>query len=395
MKNIPYSRQSIDKKDIKEMLKVLSSNWITQGPKINEFEADLCKFTGAKYAVVVANGTAALHCACIAAEIEKDDYAITSPFSFAASANCVLYCGGNPLFSDIQPDTFNIDPDKIRELLFKHRSSNKTKIKAIIPVHYAGHPCELDIIKKIADAHDCFVIEDAAHALGATFKGTKIGSCAYSDMTIFSFHPVKHITTGEGGAILTNNKEHYKKLLLVRNHGITKESNSLINKDMKDCGWYYEMQSIGFNYRITDFQSALGISQLKKCSRFLDLRRKIAKSYQDAFIGNHFFDIPVERENVKSSYHLYPIKLKEKYINKRKLIFNNMRSNGLGVQIHYIPIHLQPFYQNKFGYKAGNYPIAENIYKRVISLPVFPGMSKKDVQRIVKITYKVFESLGS
>ncbi|MBN1385101.1 MAG: UDP-4-amino-4,6-dideoxy-N-acetyl-beta-L-altrosamine transaminase [Elusimicrobia bacterium] len=382
MKTIPYGRQFIDSTDIKEVLKTLKSNWITQGPKINEFEGALCKYAGVKYAVVVSNGTAALHIACLAAEIKRGDEVITSPITFVASANCVLYCGAKPVFADIQEDTVNIDPEAI-----KRKISQKTK--AIIPVHFAGHPCELKEIHSIAKKHNLTVIEDAAHALGAEYKGSKIGSCKYSDMTIFSFHPVKHITTGEGGAVLTNRKDLYEKLLMFRNHGITKNSSAFRIPHSAFVGsWYYEMQELGFNYRITDIQCALGISQLKKLDKFIERRREIVRIYQKAFSNNRLFNLPAEKKHAESSWHLYVIKLKDKYRNERKQIFERLRNKGLGVQVHYIPVYLQPYYI-KLGYRKGLCPKAEEYYKGVITLPLYPKMSISNVKRVIHITKSV------
>lgn len=385
MRYIPYGHHWIDKDDIKEVVKVLESDWITQGPKIKEFEDSLCKYTGAKYAVAVSSGTAALHIACLAAEIGKGDEVITSPITFVASANCVLYCGGKPVFADIQEDTINIDPKEIKKKITR-------RTKAIIPVHFAGHPCDLQEINRIVKKHNLIVIEDAAHALGAEYKGSKIGSCKYSDMTIFSFHPVKSITTGEGGAILTNRKDLYEKLLLLRNHGITKDPMKFLNPyylSLNTDSWYYEMQYLGFNYRITDFQCALGISQLKKFNGFLKRRREIAEIYREALKDNEYLDLLKEKKYVKSSYHLYLVRLKDKYKFRKKEIFYKLRKMGLGVQVHYIPVYLQPYYQ-RLGYKKEICPKAEDFYQREITVPVYQSMSNKDVKYVIKILYKVF-----
>lgn len=377
MKNIPYSRQVIDSADIKEVIKVLKSDWITQGPKIKEFEDALCKYTGAKYAVAVSNGTAALHIACLAAGIKKGDEIITSPITFLASANCILYCGGKPVFADICKDTINIDPEEIGKKVNK-------KTKAIIPVHFAGHPCDLEEIYKIAKKNNLIVIEDAAHALGAEYKGSKIGACKHSNMTIFSFHPVKSITTGEGGAVLTNNKNLHKKLLLLRNHGVTKEKSMFKAKNQESTGgWYYEMQELGFNYRITDIQCALGISQLKKVDKFIQRKRQIVKEYNKAFKNNDFFDLPVEKTNIKSSWHLYPIRLKDKYKEKKKEIFTKLREKGIGAQVHYIPVYYQPYYQ-RLGYKKNLCIHANDFYQSAVSFPLYSTMANQDIKRAMK-----------
>jgi len=385
MKNIPYGHQWVDNYDIKELVAVLQSGWITQGPKVKEFEDAFCKYTGAKYAVVVSSGTAALHIACLAAGIKAGDEVITSPITFVASANCVLYCGGKVVFADIQGDTINIDPKEIKRKLTK-------KTKAIIPVHFAGYPCDLEDIYAIAKKHNLIVIEDACHALGAEYKGSKIGSCKYSDMTVFSFHPVKSITTGEGGIVLTNNKRLYEKLLMLRNHGITKDpAKFTINHNLltiNDYGdWYYEMQELGFNYRITDFQCALGLSQLKKIDRFIQRRREIVKIYSKKLSKIDGIILPTEKPYVKSSWHIYYIRLKNSQ--RRKEVFEKLRKQGLGVQVHYIPIHLQPYYKENFGYKEGDYPKAENYYKSVITIPLYASLNKQQIRYIINEIMKI------
>ena len=384
MKTIPYGHQSIDARDIEAVTEVLRSDWLTQGPGVKDFEAALCKYTGAKYALSVSSGTAALHLACMAAGIKNGDEVITSPLTFVASANAALYCGARPVFADIEKDTGNIDIES-----FKRRITRKTK--AVIPVHFAGHPCELKGLKCVALQKGLTIIEDAAHALGASYKGSKIGSCKYSDMAIFSFHPVKTITTGEGGAVLTNSRDLYEKLLRLRSHGITKDAD-LIDKKMRGCGWYYEMHDLGFNYRLTDIQAALGTSQLKKLDDFISKRRKIAEIYNNAFSDNGFFDTPVEKEYAFSAYHLYTIRIKDELIDKRKAVFSRMREEGLGVQVHYIPVYLQPYYK-KLGFKKGSCPVAENYYDREISLPIYPALTGKQVKYIIDKVLKVFKQL--
>ncbi|NLI10082.1 MAG: UDP-4-amino-4,6-dideoxy-N-acetyl-beta-L-altrosamine transaminase [Elusimicrobia bacterium] len=367
-KLIPYGKQYIDDADISSVSGVLKTDWITQGPKVREFEESLCKYTGAKYAVAVSNGTAALHMAALAAEIQNGDEVITSPLTFAASANCVLYCGGNVVFCDIEPDTGNIAIDKIESLITK-------KTKAIIPVHYSGHPVDLEKLEKIAKKYNLIVIEDAAHALGAEYKGDKIGNCKYSDMTILSFHPVKHITTGEGGAVLTNRKDLYDKLMAVRTHGITKE-NFRYYDSKYDGAWYYEMQYLGFNYRITDFQCALGISQMNKLDSFVKRRREIAKIYKEKLADIKGITLPTEKGYAKSSYHLYPIRTESRI--KRKKMFDFLRSKNIGVQVHYIPVYSHPYYRN-LGYKEGLCPLAEEFYYREISMPMYPALTNEEL----------------
>ena len=379
MKQIPYSHQCIEADDIQAVIKVLKSDRITQGPNINEFEAALCKYTGAKYSVVVSSGTAALHIACLAAGLKPQDEVITSPITFAASANCVLYCKARPVFADIQPDTVNIDPQDTQKKLTK-------RTKAIIPVHFAGHPCDMHELSRIAKSNNLTIIEDAAHALGANYKNSKIGSCRYSDMAIFSFHPVKSIATGEGGAIMTNNKKLYGRLIKFRTHGITKYDFIYGCKG----SWYYEMQELGFNYRMTDIQAALGKSQLSKLERFILARRKIAAIYDNAFKGHSSFDLPVERKGIKSAYHIYPIQLKGKFSGKRKGIFDRLRNRGLGVQVHYMPVYMHPYYRQNLGFKAGICPAAESYYSRAISLPLYPSLTNTQIQAIVRAVKEVF-----
>lgn len=378
MKHIPYGRQSIGKDDIEAAVKVLRSDWITQGPKIREFEEALCGYAGSKYAVAVSSGTAALHVACLAAGIKEGDEVITSPITFAASANCALFCGGRPVFADIREGSVNIDPCEIRK-----KTGKRTKV--IIPVHFAGHPADLEEIRKIAKERGLTVIEDAAHALGAEYKGSKIGSCKYSDMTVFSFHPLKSITTGEGGAVLTNSKALYERLLLYRNHGITKDRDKM---EKSEGPWYYEMHELGFNYRITDFQSAIGISQLKKLDRFVEERRKIASLYSEELSGLDGIILPLEKPYVRSAWHIYYVRLRD--AKKRGALFHDLQKSNIGLQVHYIPVHLQPYYRKLFGYKEGDYPIAERYYKSAMTLPLFPGLKQNQIKYVVRSLKKAF-----
>ena len=378
-KLLPYGHQWIDEEDIKAVIEVLRSDWITQGPKVAEFEKEFAKYVVARYAVAVNSGTAALHGACFAAEIVKRDEVITTPITFVASANCVIYQKGNPIFADIDADTLNIDPEEIKKKI--------TKItKALIPVDFSGLPVDLEEILHIAKENNLIVIEDASHALGATYKNKKIGSI--SDMTIFSFHPVKHITTGEGGMITTDNKEYYERLKLFRTHGITKEKDKLLNYDGP---WYYEMQELGYNYRLTDFQCALGMAQLKKIDKNVQRRIEIAQKYNEEFKDIEEIKTPYsDSKNSTSAWHLYIIQLNlEKLKVSRREIFEALRAENIGINVHYIPIHLQPYYQKRFGYHLGDFPKAENYYSRAITLPIFPKMSDKDINDEIKAVKKV------
>ncbi len=374
MKFIPYGKQCLDGKDVAEVVSVLKTDWITQGPKIKEFEDALCHYTGSKYAVAVTSGTAALHIAAIAAGISKGDEVITSPITFASSSNSILYACGKPVFADVQADTANIDPKEIEKKINR-------KTKAIIPVHFSGQSCEMDKISRMAKKHNLIVIEDAAHALGSVYKGSKIGSCKYSDMTILSFHPVKLITTGEGGAVLTNNKKLYEKLLMLRAHGITKDSTLFENADEACGAWYHEMQILGFNYRITDFQCALGISQLKKLNSFVSKRRELVKTYNKELSKIDGLVLPIEKTYGKSAWHIYCVRLRDSKI--RKKVFESLRKNNIGVQVHYIPVYWHPYYK-KLGYKRGLCPNAEKFYQGEITLPLYPTMTKKEVAFVIK-----------
>lgn len=363
---LPYGRQSIDEKDIEAVVRVLKGDYLTTGPAIEEFEKKVANYVDAKYAVSFSSGTAALHAACYTAGIGIDDEVITTPMTFAASANCVLYQGATPIFADINPQTYNIDPAEIK----KHINE---KTKAIIPVHFTGQPADLSAIHDIAKEHNLIVIEDAAHAIGATYKGRKIGGL--SDMTMFSFHPVKHITTGEGGMITTNNEEYYQKLLQFRSHGITRDP-SLLTENHGP--WYYEMQFLGYNYRMTDIQAALGSSQLEKLDSFVTRRKEIINKYNQAFTHNPYITVPFQSKDGDSSWHLYVVQVKE----QRKQIFEELQNRNIGVNVHYIPVHTLPYYREIKDQKI-SMPHAEELYERIISLPLFPDMNDKDVDDVI------------
>lgn len=374
---LPYGRQWIDDEDIEEVIETLKSDYITTGPKIREFEEKVAAYTGTKYAVAISNGTAALHAACFAAGIGYGDEVITTPMTFAASANCILYCGAKPVFADIDPQTYNIDPEDI-----KRKITSKTK--AIIPVHYTGQPVDIDEINKIAKQYGLIVIEDGAHALGAEYKGKKVGS--QSDMMTLSFHPVKHITTGEGGMVLTNSKDFYEKLKLFRAHGITRDENLLTKNEGP---WYYEQQYLGYNYRMTDIQAALGISQMNKLNNFLELRRKYAQMYNDAFKDIEELIIPYQLPYTNSSWHIYVLQLRlEKLKVGRREVYEALLKENIGVNVHYIPIYYHPYYQ-RLGYKKGLCPNAEHLYERIITLPLFPKMTEEDINDVIEAVKKV------
>mgnify|MGYP004533860387 FL=1 len=374
---IPYGRQYVDDEDIEEVVKVLKSDFLTTGPVIEEFEKKVADYVGAKYAVAVANGTAALHSACYAANIGKGDEVITTPITFAASSNCAFYCGAVPVFADIDPKTYNIDPSDVEKKI-------TDRTKAIIAVHFTGQPCDMERIHEIANKHGLIVIEDAAHALGAVYEGKKVGSL--SEMTTFSFHPVKHITTGEGGMVLTNHQELYERLKLFRAHGITREEH-LLRKN--DGPWYYEQLDLGYNYRITDIQCALGISQMKKLPYFLERRKEIAERYQEAFADCDNIQCPYQKPGCENAWHLYVIRIKG---GKRKEVFEKLREAGIGVNVHYIPVYQHPYYQ-EHGYKDISCPNAEQYYEEAISLPIYPALKEAEQEYVIETVQKICKNL--
>ncbi|KKQ33504.1 MAG: Glutamine-scyllo-inositol transaminase [candidate division TM6 bacterium GW2011_GWF2_37_49] len=373
MKTYAYGKQSISFGDIWEVVKVLRSPLLTQGPKVKEFEDALCAYTGAKYCVVVANGAAALHLAMLSLELYPGDQAITTPITFAATANSVLYAGGVVKFADVQTDTANIDPIEIVKNI-----TDKTKV--LVPVHFAGQSCDMQKIREIADKHNLFVVEDAAQAIGSEYNGHKVGSCKYSDLAIFSFHAVKTVTTGEGGSITTNNKNLYEKLLMLRTHGITRN----VNYFTRDEGpWYCEQHVLGFNYRLTDFACALGISQLKRLEGFTKRRREIVEFYKNAFSDDERFGYLTEMPYSKACFHLFPLLINFKKIKSdKKEIFEKLKQKNIHVQVHHIPVYWHPYYQ-KLGFNHGDCPVAENYYRSAVSLPLYPGLMDADLRYIV------------
>lgn len=374
---LAYGKQKIDEDDINSVVKVLKGDYLTTGPIVSEFENSVAKYVGTKYAVAVSNGTAALHMACYAAGISEGDEVLVPAITFAASSNCVLYCGGKPVFIDIDPKSYNIDINKIKEKI-------TSKTKAIIPVDFAGQSVDMDLILKIAEEYNLIVIEDAAHALGSEYKGEKVGSKAH--MTEFSFHPVKPITTGEGGVVVTNSKELYEKMILFRSHGITRNIELMTENQGP---WYYEQIDLGYNYRLTDIQSALGLSQIKKLDDFILKRREIVNKYNEAFKELKEIVTPFENEYSKSGYHIYVLLLNlDKLKCGRKEIFEALQAENIGVNVHYLPVYLHPYYK-KLGYKKGECPVAEDIYNRMITIPLFPSMSDKDIKDVIEAVKKV------
>jgi perosamine synthetase len=368
---IPYGKQFIDDDDIGAVVGVLNSDWLTTGPKVVEFEEALSQYVGSKYAVAVSSGTAALHAAMYALDIGPGDEVIVPPMTFAATCNCVVFQGGTVVFADVLPENLLIDPAEVEKKI-------TDKTKCIIAVDYTGHPCDYDILRAIAQRHDVALVADACHSLGAEYKGRTVGSLG--GMNVFSFHPVKHITTGEGGIITTDDIKLANRMRRFRNHGIAIEH----HQRQKQGLWFYEMVDLGYNYRITDIQCALGLSQLKKLSLFLERRREIAKRYDDAFSSLPQITPLAVRDDVLHAYHLYVLKVNFEAIGTdRNTVFRMLREKGIGVNVHYIPVHLHPFYQKKFHTYPGLCPVAEKAYEQILSLPMFPAMTDKDTEDVI------------
>ena len=369
----------LDDDDIQSVLTVLKNGPITQGQTTEEFGQALADYSGAKYGVAVSNGTAALHLSVTSLGIGPGDEVITTPMTFCATANAVLYQGADVKFVDIDEKTLNIDPDLIEEKITKHT-------KAIIPVDFCGHPANLPKIKEIADKYNLKIIEDAAHSIGSTYthKGEKhyCGDGIHADLCTYSFHAVKHITSGEGGAILTNDKEQYHKLSLLRKHGIDRREEMFSEKD-RIGSWIYEMEALGFNYRITDFQAALGISQLKKLDAIKARRREIVNYYNDHFTNMEDLTLPYEDKNVDSNFHLYILQVKDNPRFDRYDLFTYMQSKNYQPMVHYIPVHLLGYYKKRFGYKRSNFPVSEHFYDRAVSIPLYPSLTDTEVEKVV------------
>ena len=365
---IPYGRQSIDEEDISAVCSVLRSDFITTGPKIEEFEQAVCSYVGTQYGVAVSSGTAALHCAMYALGIGPGDEVIVPPITFVSTANCICFMGATPVFADVDQDTLLINPKEVEAKI-------SCRTKAIIGVDYAGQPCDWDSLRAIADKFNLAIVADSCHALGATYKGRKVGTLA--DMTVFSFHPVKHITTGEGGMVTTCNKDYFDKMRIFRSHGITSD----VRQREHNKTWVYEMVDLGYNYRITDIQCALGVNQLKKLSGWIKRRQEIAERYDQFFDENSLSLNPLTvRQDVNHAYHIYVVRTEN-----RNKIFYNLRDHGIGVNVHYMPVYLHPYYHKKFGYKEGLCPVAEVAYDQLLTLPLYPVMLNEDIERIQQI----------
>jgi perosamine synthetase len=378
---LPYGRQSIAEEDIAAVVEVLRSDWLTTGPKVAEFEEAFAQKVGARHAVSFSSGTAALHAAAFAADLNSGDEAITTPLTFAATANCVLYQGATPVFADVEPASLNLDPEQVERRI-------TSRAKAILPVDFAGHPAELDSFLGLADKHGLVVIEDAAHALGAEYRQHRVGSVSH--MTVFSFHPVKHLTTGEGGMVTTENAKFTERLRRFRNHGISSDARQRQSQGQ----WHYEMVLLGYNYRLTDISCALGLQQLPRLDANLARRRAIAKQYNDAFRGLIGVRAPAVLDEVNPAWHLYPIRVEAgTHAAGRGEFFRALRAENIGVNVHYIPVHLHPYYRERFGFHGGEFPVAEQAYEQLISLPMFHSMDDQDVNDVIRGVTKVAHAL--
>jgi perosamine synthetase len=371
---LPYGRQTITDADVAAVVDALRSDWITTGPKVGEFEEAFAAVVDAGHAVSFSSGTAALHAAVFAAGIGSGDEAITSPLTFCATANAVLYQGATPVFADVRDDALNIDPEETARRI-------TARTKALLPVDYAGHPADLEAMGALADRHGLVVIEDAAHALGATYRGRAVGSISH--MSVFSFHPVKHLTTAEGGMVATSDAGLAQRLRLFRNHGIARDARAR----QSEGAWFYEMTALGFNYRLTDLASALGLAQLPRLPANVARRRAIAARYDEALAGAPNLRLPAVAPDVEPAWHLYPVRVVPPI--DREAVYRALRAEGLGVNVHYIPVHLHPYYRERFGYRGGEFPVAEAAYRQLISLPMFHGMSDRDVDDVITAVEKV------
>ena len=383
---INYGKQYIDDQDIKLVVKTLRSGFITQGPRVKEFENILKKKFKSKFCIAVANGTAALHLVGLSLGWKSGDIVITTPLSFIATSNCIVYAGATPCFVDIDRSTYNIDVNKLEKKIKSLKNNNK-KISGIIATDYAGQPCDWLNLKRISKKYKVPLINDNCHAIGASYKGDESYAIKHADFVTQSYHAVKQITTGEGGAIFTNNSKLEKKIRILRSHGVTRDKKEILNSHGP---WYYEMKEMGYNYRITDFQCSLGISQIKKINKFIKRRRDIAAIYNDAFKDSKIFEIPKVNSLSRHAYHIYPLLINfEKLKINKKLLFQKMFKNKINLQVHYIPIHLQPYYKKNFNYRNGDFPFAENFYKKEVSLPIYYSLTNLQIYKVIKLIKKL------
>lgn len=384
---IPYGKQDINQQDIDAVLGVLQSDFLTQGPQVPLFEKSVADYCGAEYGIAVNSATSALHIACLALGLGEDDWLWTSPNTFVASANCGLYCGASVDFVDIDPQTYNLCADKLEEKLIQAKAQNKLP-KIVVPVHFAGQSCDMKRIHKLSQEYGFKIIEDASHAIGGKYLNKPIGGCQYSDITVFSFHPVKIITTAEGGLATTNQANLAEKMNLFRSHGITRDPKLMTHE--ADGGWYYQQVELGFNYRMTELQAALGVSQMQRLDEFVAKRHVLQSRYHELLTGLPL-KCPHQFKDSYSALHLYPIQVDLRKINKTHAqVFDELRANGLGVNVHYIPVHTQPYYQ-EMGFKQGDFPQAENYYSRAISLPLFHGMSIQQQDQVIATLKQVMQ----
>lgn len=384
---IPYGKQEITQQDIDAVVSVLKSDFLTQGPQVPKFEQALTSHTGAEYALAVNSATSALHIACLALGLGEGDWLWTSPITFVASANCGLYCGAQVDFVDIDPQTYNMSSVALEQKLKQAKLEDRLP-KVVVPVHLSGQPCDMKAIHALSLEYGFKIIEDASHAIGGRYHGEPIGNCAYSDITVFSFHPVKIVTTAEGGAALTNDKTLANKMALYRSHGITRDESLMHNPS--HGGWYYEQIDLGFNYRMTELQAALGVSQMSRLDCFIEARHKLARRY-DKLLKSLPVTIPFQLEDTYSGLHLYVIRLKLNELNKtHKEVFDALREQGIGVNLHYIPVHTQPYYQT-MGFKLGDFPQAEAYYREAISLPMFHAMTQDQQDEVISVLTRVLK----
>lgn len=382
---IPYGKQDINQEDIDNVVDVLKSDFLTQGPQVPAFEQALIDHTGASYALAVNSATSALHIACLALGLGEGDWLWTSPITFVASANCGLYCGAKVDFVDIDPKTYNMCPKRLEEKLIKAKAGGKLP-KVVVPVHLCGQPCDMVAISRLAKEYNFKVIEDASHAIGGKYQGGPIGNCEYSDITVFSFHPVKIVTTAEGGAVMTNEKSLFDKMALLRSHGITRDLNQMEGES--HGGWYYQQIDLGFNYRMTELQAALGVSQMKRLEDFVKARHHLAHRYNE-LLESLPVVLPYQLENTYSGLHLYVIRLQlDKFSLTHKEVFEALRNRGVGVNLHYIPVHTQPYYE-KMGFNVGDFPESELYYNEAISLPMFHSMDVNQQDEVVSVLSEI------